>query len=88
MRLPRLFEGLRRRRSNGLTGRHKLVAEAQAMADAEDMIRRLGVQWAYLVADEHARAERTAGVGAGLFPPGHWRRVCECIQRVMRPRRG
>ena len=75
MRLPSFFENLRRRRSNGSIDRDRLAAEAQAVADAEDMIRRLGVQWAYLVADEHARAERTAGVGVDLFPPGHWRRV-------------
>ena len=87
MWLPRFLQRLRpRRRPPELTGQALLIAEGQAFADAEDMIRRLGVQWAYLVACDHAEAERTADVGADLFPPGHWERVREGIRRMMRGR--
>ena len=73
------------RRPPDLTGQALLIAEGQAFADAEDMIRRLGVQWAYIVACEHAEAKRH-GIGTDLFPPGHWGRVSEDIRRVMRVR--
>ena len=86
MWLARFLQRLRSlRRRPELTGQALLIAEGQAFTDAEDMIRRLGVQWAYLVASEHAQAERQ-DIGADLFPPGHWGRVSEDIRRVMRVR--
>ena len=87
MWLTRRLQRLRSsRRPPGLTGQALLMAAGQAFTDAEDMIRRLGVQWAYIVACEHAEAERQ-GIGADLFPPGHWARVSKDIRRVMRVRR-
>ncbi len=83
MRVPRIFERFRRRRATNLTDKDRRIAEGLAFADAEDMIRRLGVQWAYIVACEHAEAERQ-GAGADPFPPEHWERVRNDIRRVMR----
>ena len=84
MWLARLLQRLSLlRRTPKLTGQALLIAEGQAFTDAEDMIRRLGVRRAHLIAFVHAEAERE-GIGADLFPPGHWRRVCEDIRRTMR----
>ena len=87
MWLTRFLQRLRpRRRSLELTGQALLIAGGQAFINAEDMIWRLGVQWAFLVAHEHTQAERQ-GIGADLFPPRHWARVREDVRRMMRPER-
>ncbi len=84
--LPRILNRIRRRPSPIARAAPGGPAdEGQAMADAEDMIARLGVHWAYLVAYDHAKVEH-GGVGADLFPAGHWGRVRDTIRRVKRTR--